>query len=157
MKKGHDSKSPLLHNRTNPRKLRYSTFDPGASIDSTDSGRLIPKTTSIEDVGERVSISWENINVFVENPRPSLFKRLCGGIQEIEKPTKKQVLFGGKWFSLPSRQALLPQSLSLESVDYIVSYYDYVTARYFSVLLFLCILNLSLWKSNQIFFCCGSS
>jgi len=95
-----DSRSSLLHNRTNPRKLGYSTFDPGASIDSGLSSstevrrpRRTPADTAVEDTRERVAISWENIDVFVEVPGPSFLKRLCCRTKENEKPTWKQVLF----------------------------------------------------------------
>ena len=99
MKKGDDSRSPLLQNRANRRKLGYSTFDSDAS---QDSGLLIstesetPRTaTAVEDVREGVSISWENIDVFVEIPDSSFLKRLCWRTRENEKPTKKQVLSNG--------------------------------------------------------------
>ena len=98
-----DSRSSLLHNRANPRKLGYSTFDPGASIDSGLSSstevrrpRTTTADTAVEDTRERVSISWENIDVFVEVPGPSFLKRLCCRTKENGKPTWKQVLFNGK-------------------------------------------------------------
>ena len=104
MKKGNDSRSPLLQNRANPRKLGYSTFDPDASQDSglffsTETGDSeTPRTgvTAVEDVREGVSVSWENIDVFVEIPGSSFLKRLCCRTKENETPTKKQVLSNGK-------------------------------------------------------------
>ena len=100
MKKGDDSRSPLLQNRTNPRKLGYSTFDPDASQDSglfISTESKTPRTaTAVEDAREGVSISWENIDVFVEIPGSSFLKRLCCRTKENEKPTKKQVLSNGE-------------------------------------------------------------
>ncbi|KAL9966625.1 hypothetical protein ACROYT_G024728 [Oculina patagonica] len=90
----------LLHSRKAPKAQGYSTFDPGGSIDSglsfssdyRDSrANGIPRAKAIER--ERVSISWENIDVFVELPGPSFLKRLCFGSKENERPTTKQVLF----------------------------------------------------------------
>lgn len=95
----------LLHSRKNPKTRGYSTFDPGGSIDSGLSASKeftrAPKTstskaTAIEDARERVSISWENVDVFVELPGPSVLKRLCFGTKENERSTTKQVLFNGK-------------------------------------------------------------
>lgn len=97
------SRSALLHDKANPKREGYSTFDSGAS---TDYGRSLsaeyestPQTsiiTNIEDSRGRVSISWQNINVFVEIPGPSFFKRLCLSMNESDTSTKKQVLFNGK-------------------------------------------------------------
>lgn len=93
----------LLHSRKAPKAKGYSTFDPGGSIDSglsfssdyKDSrANGIPRATAIER--ERVSISWENVDVFVELPGPSFLKRLCFASRENERPTTKQVLFNGK-------------------------------------------------------------
>ena len=99
-----ESKSSLLHNRNNPRKLGYSTFDPGASIDSgvsfSGENKRTPWTvTAVEESRDGVSISWENIDVFVEVPGPSFLKRLCSGNKRNEKPTTKQVLFNGKYMA----------------------------------------------------------
>lgn len=104
------SRSSFSRSKTYPKAQGYSTFDPEGSIDSglsnsvdnrdlsasSVSGRLPSKATAVEDARERVSISWENINVFVEEPGPSFLKRLCCGTKEHEKPTRKQVLFNGK-------------------------------------------------------------
>lgn len=93
-------RSSLLRSKRNPKALGYSTFDPGGSIDSglsrsTDANRK----SRANDASERVSISWENIQVFVEQPGPSFLKRLCTcfGTKENEIPTSKQVLFNGRW------------------------------------------------------------
>lgn len=100
MKKGDESRSPLLQNRANPRKLGYSTFDPDASQDSglliSTESETLRTATAVEDVREGVSISWENIDVFVEIPGSSFLKRLCCRTNENEKPTKKQVLSNGE-------------------------------------------------------------
>ncbi|KAJ7318623.1 ATPase [Desmophyllum pertusum] len=89
-------RSSLLRSKRNPKALGYSTFDPGGSIDSglsrsTDANRK----SRANDASERVSISWENIQVFVEQPGLSFLKRLCTcfGTKENEIPTSKQVLF----------------------------------------------------------------
>ena len=93
-----DKCQSLLHSR---KPQGYSTFDPSGSIDSglsfsTDSrANGTPEATAIEYSRERVSISWENIDVFVEQPGPSCFKRLCFGTKENERPTSKQILFNG--------------------------------------------------------------
>lgn len=97
----------LLHSRKAPKVQGYSTFDPGGSIDSglsfsTDergsrANGIPSSTTAIER--QRVSISWENIDVFVELPGPSFFKRMCFGTEENERPRTKQVLFNGKYIS----------------------------------------------------------
>ena len=85
-----------------PKTLSYSKFDPGGSIDSGLSNSIDSRdryssvpgdTTAVENV----SISWENINVFVEVPEPSFLKRLCFGTEEHEKPSRKQVLFNGEY------------------------------------------------------------
>lgn len=95
---GENSKSrSLVHSRKAPKVQGYSTFDPGGSIDSGLSFSLDEKgsrATAIER--QSVSISWENIDVFVQLPGPSFFKRLCFGTEESEKPRTKQVLFNGK-------------------------------------------------------------
>lgn len=101
MGKGDDSKSSLLRNGANPRRLGYSTFDPGASIDSglsfgSTEDRAPATVAAVEDGRERVSISWQNIDVFVEVPGPSFLRRLCFGTKESDKPRSKQVLFNGK-------------------------------------------------------------
>ena len=95
----------LLHGRKGSKSRGYSTFDPGGSIDSgvltteeldrNYKGRK-PKTSAIEDGRESVSVSWENIDVFVELPGPSFLKRLCFGTGDNERPATKQVLFNGK-------------------------------------------------------------
>ncbi|XP_074623460.1 protein white-like isoform X3 [Acropora palmata] len=94
------SRSALLHNKANPKREGYSTFDSGASTDygrpSLSAEYETPQSsiiTSIEDSKGSVSISWQNINVFVEIPEPSFFKRLCFCTNEGDASTKKQVLF----------------------------------------------------------------
>ncbi|PFX22027.1 Protein white [Stylophora pistillata] len=92
----------LLHGRKGSKSRGYSTFDPGGSIDSgvltteeldrNSKGRK-PKTSAIEDGRESVSVSWENIDVFVELPGPSFLKRLCFRTGDNERPATKQVLF----------------------------------------------------------------
>ena len=103
------SRSALLHNKANPKREGYSTFDSGASTDygrpSLSAEYETPQSsiiTSIEDSKGSVSISWQNINVFVEIPEPSFFKRLCFCTNEGDASTKKQVLFNGKEFSVPN-------------------------------------------------------
>lgn len=98
-------RSSLLRNTRHPNTPGYSTFDPGGSIDSglSFSTDEINSTANgfadaevVEDTRERISISWENIQVFVEQSGPSFLKRLCFGTKEDEKPTSKQVLFNGR-------------------------------------------------------------
>ena len=98
-------RSSLLRSNKNPKLLGYSSFDPGGSIDSEISssgeGRVSKEHGSksagkvVEDA-ERVSISWENIQVFVEQPGPSFIKRLCFGKNENEAAKRKQILFNGR-------------------------------------------------------------
>lgn len=101
MGKGDDSKESLLPRRNNPRRMGYSTFDPGASVDSglsfsAEEGQDAAQISSqiiTEEARERVSISWQNIDVFAEVPGPSFLKRLCFGTKENEQPKTKQILF----------------------------------------------------------------
>ena len=51
---------------------------------------------NFEYTREKVSISWENLDVFVKVPQPSLRKRLHL-TEEQEKPTMKQVLYNRKY------------------------------------------------------------
>ncbi|KAK2570404.1 Protein white [Acropora cervicornis] len=53
---------------------------------------VIANVTSVEDLKEKVTLSWRNINVFVPQPGPSLCKRLCGG-QKDDEPRVRQILF----------------------------------------------------------------
>ena len=88
-------RSSLVRNKNHRGAVGYSTFDPGGSLDSG----LSISTTDDRTTGtdrERVSISWENIQAFVEQPGPSFLKRLCFGTDGNEKPTKKQVLLNGR-------------------------------------------------------------
>lgn len=98
-------RSSLLRNKRHPRVPGYSTFDPAGSIDSglsfsTDdrnsTAHGFPYAEVIEDARDGISISWENIQVFVEQPGPSFLKRLCFGTKEDENTTSKQVLFNGR-------------------------------------------------------------
>ena len=100
-----EARSSLLRSDNNPKALGYSTFDPGGSIDSgisTSADDRISRTNGltsaavVEEASERVSISWENVQVFVEQPGPSFVKRLCYGTKENEAPRSKQVLFNGR-------------------------------------------------------------
>ena len=95
----------LLHGRKSSKSRGYSTFDPGGSIDrgilasedpERSSKRNNPRATTIEEERESLSISWENIDVFVEQPGPSFLKRLCFGTGDNEGPTTKQILFNGE-------------------------------------------------------------
>lgn len=95
----------LLHDRKSSKSRGYSTFDPGGSIDreilasedlERSSKRNNPRATTIEEERESLSISWENIDVFVEQPGPSFLKRLCFGTGDNERPTTKQILFNGE-------------------------------------------------------------
>ena len=101
-----EDRSSPLRSENNPKALGYSTFDPGGSIDSGISSSTndrisrknrLTSAAVVEEASERVSISWENIQVFAEQPGPSFLKRLCYGTKENEAPRRKQVLFNGKW------------------------------------------------------------
>lgn len=88
-------RSSSVRNKKYPKTLGYSTFDPGGSIDSGLSSSTDNRDAAVEGANPRetLSISWENIDVFVEIPGPSFLKRLCFGTEEDEQPTRKQVLF----------------------------------------------------------------
>lgn len=98
-------RSSLVRSKKHPGAVGYSTFDPGGSLDSglsisttddrTTRTNGLTYDAAVEDARERVSISWENIQAFVEQPGPSFLKALCFGTDENEKPTKKQVLLNG--------------------------------------------------------------
>lgn len=99
-------RSSLVRSKNRRDAVGYSTFDPSGSIDS---GLLISPDDStartgggayvaaVEDARERVSISWENIQAFVDQPGPSFLKRLCSGTDENQTQTKKHVLVNGMW------------------------------------------------------------
>ena len=86
------------HRKKYPKRLGYSKFDPGGSIDSglSNSTHNKERYLCVPTGVENVSISWENIDVVVKVPGPSFLKRLCFGTEEHEKATSKQVLFNGK-------------------------------------------------------------
>ncbi|XP_068753100.1 protein white-like isoform X1 [Montipora capricornis] len=93
------SRSSLLPSKANPRRLGYSTFGPGASANNGQPFGDECETpqnsnvTDIKDSRDSVSISWQNINVFVRTAGPSFFKRMCFQTEEDNTPKKKQVLF----------------------------------------------------------------
>ena len=62
---------------------------------------------NFEYTREKVSISWENLDVFVKVPQPSLRKRLHLISEEQEKPTRKQVLYNRKYLFYLSIEACL--------------------------------------------------
>ena len=99
-------RSSLVRSKKRPDAGGYYSFDPSGSIDSGLSIGPDDRTTrtsghayvaAVEDTRERVSISWENIDAFVDQPGPSFLKRLCFGTDENQKPSKKQVLLKGMW------------------------------------------------------------
>lgn len=111
-------RSSSVGSKNYPKTRGYSTFDPGSSIDSglddkDASIRNSDNATAVEDTRERVSISWKNIDVLVEVPRPSFLKRLCFGTEEHEKPARKQVLFNGKCIFIPFRVTLVKCILTI--------------------------------------------
>lgn len=87
--------SSLVRSKNRPNAAGYSTFDPSGSIDRTTWSNGDAYVAASEDAREKVSISWENIQAFVDQPGPSFLKRLCFGTDEDETPTKKQVLLNG--------------------------------------------------------------
>ena len=97
-------RSSLVRGKNRPNAVGYSTFDPSGSVDSGLSITPDDRTArtnghaydaAVEDARERVSISWENIQAFVNQPGPSFMKRLCFGTDENQTPIKKQVLLNG--------------------------------------------------------------
>ena len=100
-------RSSLVRSKNRPDALGYSSFDPSGSLDSglsitpddrtaITNGRVyVAAVEETEDVRARVSISWENIQAFVEQPGPSFLKKLCFGTDENQNATKKQVLLNG--------------------------------------------------------------
>ena len=98
-------RSSLVRSKNRREAVGYSTFDPSGSIDSglsisPDDGTARTRdrayVAGVEDARERVSISWENIQAFVDQPGPSFLTRLCFGTDENQTSTKKQVLVNGK-------------------------------------------------------------
>ena len=99
-------RSSLVRSKNRPDALSYSSFDHSGSLDSGLSITRDDRTTrkngrgyvaAVEDNRARVSISWENIQAFVEQPGPSFLKKLCFGTDENQNTTKKQVLLNGMW------------------------------------------------------------
>jgi len=97
-------RSTLFRSKNRRDAVGYSTFDPSGSIDSglSISPDDNPTRTSdrayveaVEEPRERVSISWENIQAFVDQPGPSFLTRLCFGTDENQTSTRKQVLVNG--------------------------------------------------------------
>lgn len=83
------SKSEMSRSTDSLNGLTFNAkyTDPGTDI--------IANVTSVENPRERVKLSWKNIDVFVPQPRPSVWKRLyCGG--KDDEPEIKQILFDGK-------------------------------------------------------------
>ena len=99
-------RSSLVRSKNRPDAEGYSSFDPSGSLDSGLSITPDDRTTrtngrsyvaAAEDARAKVSISWENIQAFVEQPGPSFLKKLCFGTDENQNTTKKQVLLNGMW------------------------------------------------------------
>lgn len=83
------SKSEMSRSTDSLNGLEFNAkyTDPGTDV--------IANVTSVEDLSEKVTLSWKNINVFVPQPRPSVWKRLCCGDKD-DEPKIKQILFDGK-------------------------------------------------------------
>ena len=57
---------------------------------------VVSNPSLISDLQDKVNLSWEDICVEAELPKPSLFKRMFKKEEALAKPTKKQILFDGK-------------------------------------------------------------
>ncbi|XP_068753608.1 protein white-like [Montipora capricornis] len=94
--------SPVYCSKQHRSNPDYSHIDPEISSvdsglsDSSDNEEISANpqynSSGCKDLREKVSICWENIDVFVEMSRPSLTKRLCFGHNSHEKIKRKQVL-----------------------------------------------------------------
>ena len=132
----------------------YSKLDPGASVDSgfsnSSNGRgiyasLLGSSTAVENTRERISVSWENVDVFVEIPGPSLLRRLCFGAAKHEKPTGKQVLFNGRYTCRMRRKIYIVANFQLFLIEFLV--YNHCSSRSFPARYFG--LNLLIFKLGE--------
>ena len=88
-------RAPAEHS---PKSLNNMLYD-GVLTNNATSNRDYNRSplNNFEYTREKVSISWENLDVFVKVPQPSLRKRLHLITEEQEKPTRKQVLYNRKY------------------------------------------------------------
>lgn len=65
-------------------------------IHENENSVVVSNPSLISDLQEKVNLSWEDICVEAELPKPSLLKRLIKKDEAMKKPTKKEILFDGK-------------------------------------------------------------
>ena len=79
---------------------RIGSPDSGSvMVNEHDKSVVVSNPSLISDLQEKVNLSWEDICVEAELPKPSLLKRLFKKEDVANKPTKKQILFDGKYIS----------------------------------------------------------
>lgn len=73
---------------------RIGSPDSGSvMVNEHDKSVVVSNPSLISDLQEKVNLSWEDICVEAELPKPSLLKRLFKKEDVANKPTKKQILF----------------------------------------------------------------
>ena len=76
---------------------RFSSPESGEFMMHDNEKSIVVSNQSLaSDLQEKVNLSWEDICVEAELPKPSLLKRCLKKDGESTKPTKKQILFDGE-------------------------------------------------------------
>ncbi len=88
---------PELENALNGRSSIVNSPDSAAEFMQNDS-LVLSNPSLVSDFKQKVDLSWENINVEVELPKPSFLKRCFNKSDEPTKPAFKQILFDGNYF-----------------------------------------------------------
>lgn len=81
-----------LENAPNGRSSIVNSPDSAAEFMQNDS-LVLSNPSLVSDFKQKVDLSWENINVEVELPKPSFLKRCFNKSDEPTKPAFKQILF----------------------------------------------------------------
>ena len=66
-------------------------------INENEKAVVVSNPSLVSDFQEKVNLSWEDLNVVANLPKPSLFKRCLKRGQGDAVVTKKQILFDGKF------------------------------------------------------------
>ena len=99
-----ETDSPTINHKETQESLDAVSVIPGLS--GSGNGLFFntkyedPSTNVVTSVGhldliEKVTLSWEKINVFVPLPKASICRRLCCGVED-DEPRIKQILSDGK-------------------------------------------------------------
>ena len=95
---------------------RIGSPDSGSlMVNEHDKSVVVSNPSLISDLQEKVNLSWEDICVEAELPKPSLMKRLFKKEEIANKPTKKQILFDGEYISSALRLLLFKIQSSLRT------------------------------------------